>query len=255
MSSLEKIENLQHLTKLKYLNLGQNAISKIEELESLSFLETLIISENELSMADFITQIMSIPQLRELDLSMNKINCNPESILCILSQCKSLRVLNLEGNMFVKDNKMPHYRKMVISHCRKLRQLDGRRICSEERRRCDAWGAVILSGGSFDEANEADRQELLQIRLERSEKNAEIRRIRSSHSSSNSDRSKGSIGSSVFEGMKRTFGVLDSRTSSSSELSHSTWSSYRNFDFEAEESCEDLKSASRVSSNSPRGID
>ena len=256
----EKIQNLQHLKKLKYLNLAQNAISKIEELESLTCLETLIISENEVSMTEFVTTLTLIPKLRELDLSMNKINCNPESILRILADCKSLRVLSLQGNPFVSNNKMPHYRSLVISHCKKLRQLDGRRICSEERRRCNAWGEVVLNGGTFDEANEADRQELLKIRLERSEKNAAIRRQSQSSIGSISDQSKVSIGSSVLEGVKRTFG------SRSSEISRLSWSR-RNIDIELNDEVEDWENCmkksksdvhigwNRISDNSPRGID
>ena len=250
------------LTNLKYLNLAQNAISKIEELESLTCLETLIISQNEISMTEFVKNLSLIPKLRELDLSMNKINCNPESILCILADCRSLRILSLQGNPFVCNKKMPHYRSLVISHCKKLSQLDGRRICSEERRRCNAWGEVVLNGGTFDEANEADRQELIKIRLERSQKNAERRSSLSQSrlsSSSSSDRSS-SIGSSVLESVKRTFG----RTSLS-EISHSSWSR-RNIDIELDNEAEDWENSmkkykndvygwNRVTDNSPRGID
>jgi len=142
-------------------------------------------------MPDFITNITSIPKLRELDLSLNKINCNAECILKILASCSNLRVLNLQGNPFIK--KMPHYRSMIISHCKRLKQLDGRRICSEERRRCNAWGSVILNGGTFDQANEADKQELLKIRHERSQQNA----LRRSSSTSTSQSSSNNIVSST----------------------------------------------------------
>ncbi len=248
--------------------MAQNEISKIEALESLTCLETLIISENEISMPEFITQITSISKLRELDLSMNKINTNPECILKILGNCKSLKVLSLQGNPFV--SKMPHYRSMVICHCKSLRQLDGSRICSEERRRCDAWGDVILKGGTFDEANEADKQELLKIRLERSQQNAVRRSSIQRSIGSSSDLSRGSIGSSVLDSVRRTFGITDSRTSSS-EISLSSWSR-RNInielDYESEDTRESIKkrksdiSISSVGSsstwkryNSPRGID
>lgn len=212
-------------------------------------------------MPDFVKKITLIPKLRELDVSMNKINCNPESILCILAGCRSLRVLSLQGNPFVSNKKMPHYRSLVISHCKKLRHLDGRRICSEERRRCNAWGEVVLNGGTFDEANEADRQELMKIRLERSQQNTERRRSSLSQSSvtGSSDRSS-SIGSSMLESVKRTFG----RTSLS-ELSHSSWSR-RNIAIELDSEAEDWGNSTkkyksdvyewkRVYDSSPRGID
>lgn len=231
----------QKLTILFALDLSQNDISKIEGLESLPCLETLILSDNELSMPDFIANLTSIPKLRELDLSLNKINCNAECILKILASCSNLRVLNLQGNIFIK--KMPHYRSMIISHCKRLKQLDGRRICSEERRRCNAWGSVILNGGTFDQANEADKQELLKIRGERSQQNALRKSISTSTSQSSynivsstpsSETSMGSIRSSVVEGVKRTLGLPESRTSSSDV---SSWISYRNISLELD--CED----------------
>jgi hypothetical protein len=56
--------------------------------------------------------------------------------------------------------------------------LDGKDVCSEERRRCNAWGKVVLNCGTFNDAHEADRRELIKILTEQSEKNTEVRRLK-----------------------------------------------------------------------------
>lgn len=139
-------------------------------------LETLILKHNQLSTAKAISNVLSIPRLRELDLSSNKLGGEYGGFLDIFSQCKHLKILALKGNPFTKT--MPHYRRMVVSKCIGLTMLDGIEICKEERRRCNAWGAVISKGGTFDEANEADRQELLKILTEQSDRNTELRRMK-----------------------------------------------------------------------------
>lgn len=154
---------------LNYLDVSRNEITKIDDLAYLTNLETLIMKRNKLSKADSIENLPLIPKLRELDISLNKIDCPPEGVLEILSRCKSLRALTMMKNPIAK---MPNYRKMVISRCRKLTSLDGKQVCKEERRRCNVWGKVVMNGGSYEEANEADRQELLKIRSEQSSANA-----------------------------------------------------------------------------------
>jgi Leucine-rich repeat (LRR) protein len=149
---LEQIENLSGCTELKVLDLSENSISNIESIR----------------------HVVSIPQLRVLDLSSNKLNGEYQALLEILAQCSHLEVLSLKGNPITKT--MADYRKLVVSKCSELKSLDGREICSEERRRCNAWGSVIASGGSKHEAEEADRLELIKIGAEKSEKNAKRRR-------------------------------------------------------------------------------
>ncbi len=169
-----KIEKLHKCKELKFLDISKNEISKIDNLSSMKKLETIIISQNNLTKVDSIEHLPFISRLRELDLGSNKIDCPPEGILKILSNCKSLRVLTLAKNPFVK--KIPHYRKMVLSMCPDLKCLDGRVVCREERLRCKAWGKVILNGGTFAEAKQADREELMKIRKEMSIKNDMKRR-------------------------------------------------------------------------------
>ena len=180
---------------------------------------------NELSNPDAINHVINIRKLSELDLSKNKLNCAIEPILEILSQCKSLKILNLKGNKVVKSNK--HYRKLIISRCPKLAYLDGHPICKEESRRCKAWGVVVANEGSYDEADKADREELVRIRSKQSKANAERRRLNGVHHGSDNQSacSNGSalIGSSVKESIKKAFGLIETRLQSSTI----SWSSRR----------------------------
>jgi dynein assembly factor 1 len=175
--SLDEIENLACCAKLRLVDLSKNEISFVSDHLSLcEKLETLQLSHNKLSTAKSISNIVSIPKLHELDLSKNKLDGEYGSFLDILSECKHLKVLSLKGNPVIKN--MPHYRRMVVSRCKGLTVLDGNEVCREERRRCNAWGAVISKGGTFNDAQEADRRELIKILSEQSDKNAEERQMK-----------------------------------------------------------------------------
>ena len=173
----DEIENLACCAKLQSLDLSKNEISEVNDhLTWCDNLETLKLSHNKLTTAKSIKNVISISRLKELDLSSNSLDGEYGSFLDILSQCKHLKVLKLCGNPIKKN--MPHYRRMVVSRCRGLTMLDDKDICTEERRRCNAWGAVVLSGGTFEDAQEADRREHIKILTELSEKNAEARRMK-----------------------------------------------------------------------------
>ena len=82
------------------------------------------------------------------------------------------RLLNMKGNALCKSK---HYRKLAVSKNHGLLSLDKRDICSEERRRCAAWGCVVGGGGSFDDADAAGRHVLEEIKTKRMKANAEKR--------------------------------------------------------------------------------
>lgn len=215
-NNIERIQNLDCCLELKYLDVSSNNISKIDDLSTFESLETLIIQKNNLSKADSIQNIVHMKKLRELDLSSNKINCAPEGILQVLSECKSLRILSLKGNPIAKTNK--HYRKLIISRCKKLNKLDGIDICKEERRRCNRWGEVVKDGGSFDEADVAAKQELNSIRAEKCEENAVRRSVYEINDDSSSTKSL-TLGSAAVHGIKKAFGLVDTSRQPSSTIS------------------------------------
>ena len=175
--STDKIENISCCPELRELNLSRNEITEINDhILCCNKLETLKLSHNKLSTAKSIANITSISSLQELDLSSNKLDGEYGRFLDILSQCKHLKILSLKDNPIAKT--IPYYRRMVTSRCRKLLSLDGKEVCSEERRRCNVWGSVVVNGGTFNEAQEADRRELIKILSEQSERNAKARRTK-----------------------------------------------------------------------------
>ena len=238
-NKLQRIENLDGCLALKYLDVSENLISKIDDLSKIQNLESLIVRRNLLDKPDSIRNIIYMKRLRELDLSKNKINCSIEAILEILSKCKSLKILTLKGNPIAKSTK--HYRKLVVSRCQKLTHLDGSPICKEERLRCNSWGKVVMNGGSYDEADKADREKLNKIRSDICASNNAQKRAKDGHHGSDdgsltSNNSK-TIGGSAIEAMKRTFGLVDSRAPSS----NIAWSSQRNLDLSLRKELEEAR--------------
>ena len=196
---------------MKYLDVSKNFITTIDNLSSLANLESLIMKKNKLSKLYSINHVMYMKSLRELDLSKNQINCSLESIIEVLSKTPRLRILSLKGNPIAKTK---YYRKLVVSRIRKLTHLDGKPIGREERLRCNAWGGAVAKGGSYDEADEADRRELIKIRTEISEANAS-RSFNGVGGDDASCLSRSSIGNSIASTIKRAFGLLERHQSSS----------------------------------------
>ncbi len=71
-----------------------------------------------------------------LDLSNNRLG-DGEGVLNVLKELPHLAVLNLMGNPIVQ--KIPYYRKTMISTLLHLTYLDDRPVFPEERRTAMAW--------------------------------------------------------------------------------------------------------------------
>lgn len=162
---IEKIEGLDALPELDSLNLSKNFIRKIENLSQLTKLTSLNISNNAISTLEGIEHLLTIPSLQTIDLQQNRLD--DPAVIDIFAQLPDLRVLYLQGNPVVR--KIKNYRKTIIARCKMLKYLDDRPVFDDERRRTNAWAKVLEEGGSLDEAQEAERQEILLIRKEKDE--------------------------------------------------------------------------------------
>lgn len=160
---LEKIEGLESQVELDCLNLSKNYIKTIENIGHMKKLSSLNVSHNRITTIDDVRHVLELPSLQTLDLQHNKIE--DPSIVDIVAQIPDLRVLYLMGNPAVKN--IRNYRKTCIARCKALKYLDDRPVFDEERRRVDAWARVIDNGGTQDEAQEAERQEISLIRKEK----------------------------------------------------------------------------------------
>lgn len=157
----EKIENLDTLCNVDTLNLSKNFITKIENLSHMTQMTSLNLANNKISSAENCKHLLELPAVQSLDLQHNKIE--DAEILDILCEMPDLRVLYLMGNNCVK--KIKHYRRAVVSRCKKLKYLDERPVFDEERRRTDAWAKALPEG--IEAAQAAERAELDNIRQEK----------------------------------------------------------------------------------------
>jgi dynein assembly factor 1 len=160
---IEVMEGLDNLVELDSLNLSKNYIRKIENLSQMKKLTNLNLANNGIKSLEDIEHLLQVPSLQTVDLQHNKIE--DANIVDIFAQMPDLRVLYLMGNPAVR--KIKNYRKTIVARCKTLKYLDDRPVFDEERRRTDAWSGVLEAGGSMDEAQEAEREELQNIRKEK----------------------------------------------------------------------------------------
>lgn len=110
----DKIENINHMKELHYLNLNDNYISTIENLADMPNLGTLQIKKNRIGrngISDVIG-LLEIPTISVLDISDNLID-DPEVIDQVFVKMPNLAVLYLKGNPVVK--KIKNYKKSLIA--------------------------------------------------------------------------------------------------------------------------------------------
>ena len=134
----DKIENLNHLKELHYLNLSDNYIATIENLGEMPNLGTLQLKKNRVGVNGLsdVMGLLEIPTLSVLDLSEN--NIDDEAIVDeVLVKMPELKVLYLKGNPVCK--KIKFYKKSLISRIKTLRYLDDSPVFPEDRRYAEAW--------------------------------------------------------------------------------------------------------------------
>lgn len=136
---IEKIENLDHLVNLKWLDLSFNRITKIEGLDKLVNLTDISLYNNRIEVLD---GLGNCSKLNVLSIGNNKIKTFEEVIYYFgkgsekRTKFKYLQVLNVFGNPFtMKDGvKDFEYENHMISHLPNLRYLDYVFIDEEKRK-------------------------------------------------------------------------------------------------------------------------
>jgi len=138
--SIGRIENLELCPALEDLYLQHNLIRRIENLEFLKQLTFLALSGNLITE---LAGLESLASLKLLDLSDNKIERLDEDSLPL-----GLVILKLHGNPCTGED---FYRQRLITALPRLKQLDGVRISSMERR---VLGAPLESDDEEDGSGE-----------------------------------------------------------------------------------------------------
>jgi len=131
------LEGLANVPELKTLNVCNNRLSDFDGLEVAKNLSTLQAAHNCLETVEGLASLAQLDQLTTLDLSHNKIDCEPEQLLEALKAVPNLAVVYLMGNPVV--SKVSHYRKTLICALPKLSYLDDRPVFEPERRCAEAW--------------------------------------------------------------------------------------------------------------------
>jgi len=155
----DKIENLNHLKELHYLNLNDNFISKIENLNDMPNMGTLQIKKNRIGkngLSDVIG-LLELPSITVLDISDNQID-DPAVVDEVLVKMPNLAVLYLKGNPVCK--KIKNYKKTLIAKMPGLRYLDDSPVFPEDRRYAEAFAE-----GGIDK----EREERKRIKQEKDE--------------------------------------------------------------------------------------
>jgi len=127
---IEKIEHLEQLCRhLRILYLQNNVIGRMENLNKLKELDYLNLALNNISVIEGIERCES---LRKLDLTLNFVDLEDlEASMLHLRRVESIRILHLTGNP-CSDWKQG-YRKFIVAMVPQLEELDGTAITATER--------------------------------------------------------------------------------------------------------------------------
>jgi len=165
---IERIENLESLSCLRYLNLSNNSISCIENLDSLHKLETLKLAANKIIDVNGLEGLAMRQTLQDVDVSYNYIEDGDNLINFWGRALPKVACLYLHHNPCSRTLK--DYRRRVISSLSCLRWLDERPVFDYERIGAEAWAV----GGK--EAEKAAR--IAHWQREKDEKTESFHRFR-----------------------------------------------------------------------------
>lgn len=124
-NKITKIENINHLSELRVLNLANNLITSVENLSGLSSLTELNLRRN---LIESVTGLINCPKLQRIFLANNRID-KFDSITS-LKDAPQLTELGLDGNPIFHHK---NYFEFCLSTCANLKHLDLRKITPEMR--------------------------------------------------------------------------------------------------------------------------
>ena len=131
---ITKIQGLESLHKLKWLDLSFNMIEKIEGLEKLTMLEDLSLFSNRIQKLEGLD---TLEQLNVLSVGSNNIKQLDVAVLYLHSLRNNLEVLKIKDNDF-KETGDKEYKGRIIAFLGNLKYLDYELIEAKEREKADA---------------------------------------------------------------------------------------------------------------------
>ena len=124
-NKISDIQNLNHLTQLKWLDLSFNNIKSIVNVDQLINLTDLSFYQNKISE---VKNLDTLTQLSTLSLGNNQIS-DLDKTCVSLHSLQSLRVLTLTGNVCAD---LPHYKQRILAYVPQLKFLDSKLISLSE---------------------------------------------------------------------------------------------------------------------------
>ena len=131
---ITKIQGLETLTKLRWLDLSFNLIEKIEGLENLVLLEDLSLYSNH------IEKLEGLDTLENLNVLSVGANCMRDldgAVRYLFGLRNNLEVLKINQNDFKEGTSEKEYKGRIIAYLSKLKYLDYELIEHKEREKAE----------------------------------------------------------------------------------------------------------------------
>ena len=153
---ITKIQGLETLTKLKWLDLSFNLIEKIEGLESLVLLEDLSLYSNHIEKLEGLD---TLENLNVLSVGANCMKSLDDAVRYLFQLRNNLEVLKINQNEF-KEQGDKEYKGRIIAYLSKLKYLDYELIEQKEKEKAEGDFKNELETAKVDNEEQRDNTDL-----------------------------------------------------------------------------------------------
>ena len=152
---ITKIQGLETLNKLKWLDLSFNMIEKVEGLENLTLLEDLSLFSNKIQVLEGLD---TLDNLNVLSVGSNELTSLEDSVRYLFRLNNNLEVLKINNNSF-REHGEKEYKGRIIAYLKNLKYLDYELIEQKERDKADADYKTELEGTNLENEENKDNNE------------------------------------------------------------------------------------------------
>ncbi|KAL2916830.1 hypothetical protein HK105_203609 [Polyrhizophydium stewartii] len=130
---IERVPTLTGVSNLGELNLKRNKIRYFDRNSHLNQLRRLVLSDNRVATFEDVSAVFEIPGLTELAMDQNKVSEAEPYRTSIVSRCKSIKLL--DGRRVLEEERRSAA-KIAKKDAEKRREMERRTTQVEERKRC-----------------------------------------------------------------------------------------------------------------------
>lgn len=165
-----KIQGLDNLVNLKWLDLSFNLIEKIEGLDKCTELTDLSLFKNNIKVLDGLDYLV---KLNVLSIGSNQLSDLEKTITYLRGLKNNLQVLRIDNNLFHKT-RQSEYKKFTISRLKSLKYIDYELIEAKEREAAIEENKDEISQQEQAEGNEANDEQNVILMMELRDAKIEI---------------------------------------------------------------------------------